>query len=351
VPDLGPISDALEALGRFLVEKQLEQSREQTGDLLTGGGTLLERLVQMLSGGFIEWLVRAVLLLAGVTARTLLLAFGPQAEFLRGMLVGVPPELTTGVPEVQMMTRSVQVIAFLLLPLAVAWSGFGYMFSFTDGGSEGFAKRLVGGGILVGALPFLLEIAFGVVHQLGTAIAGTGDVVPGYASISEAVTEGIVVAAAVTPPVAGPPGSALSESMLDLASHDSIAAGALAFVYAGALVFGGAAAAARIAVLDGLYVLSPLVALALVTPIGAAIFAAWGRALLTCLLVILPAGVILKLAAALMLRVAQGGPLWVVLFGVAAVGAYAALVGRASFGLAFSAPSMARRIVTVVGGR
>jgi hypothetical protein len=346
-----PFDDILQALGRLIVERFQETSKEQTGDLLAGGGTLLERLVQMLSGGFIEWAVRAVFLLAGVTARTLLLAFGPQAEFLRGMLVGVPPELTTGVPEVRDAARVVQIISMGLLPLAIAWSGFGYMFSFTDGGSEGFAKRLVGGGVLVGAFPFLLELAYRVVHQIGMAIAGGGDVIPGYTSISEAVTEGIVVAAAVTPPVSGPPGGALSESMLDLASHDSVAAGAIAFVYAGALVMGGAAAAARIAVLDGLYVLSPLVALALVTPIVSSIFAVWGRALLTCLLVILPAGVILKLAAALMLRVAQGGPLWVALFGAAAVLAYATLVGRASFGLAFSAPGMARRIVTVVGGR
>lgn len=341
----------LEALGRLVAERFQQTATQQTGELLTGGRSLLDQLLGALSGNLIEWLVRAVFLVLGVTARALLLAFGPQAEFLQGLLVGAPWELTAGLPEVQATTRVAQAIAFLCLPAAITWSGFGYMWSFAEGGAEGFAKRLLQGGVGIGALPLLLNLSLRFVDALGRALATGGDAVPGYASVSAAVLEGITVAAAVTPPVSGPPATGLSAAMLALGSDATTAAGAVAFVYALALVLGGASAAARIVVLDALYVLSPLAALALVTPIGGAIFAVWARAWAACLLVVLPAGLVLKLASGLIVAFAAGGPLWVALMGGVAVMAYAGIVGRAAFGLAFSAPGTARRIVYVVAGR
>lgn len=345
------LNGLLEGLGKLVAERFQQTATQQTGDLLTGGQSLLDKLLGALSGNLIEWLVRAVFLVLGVTARSLLLAFGPQAAFLQGILVGAPWELTGGLPEVQATTRAAQAAAMLCLPAAIAWSGLGYQFSFADGGAEGFAKRLLGGGVMIGALPPLLNLSLRFVDDLGKFLAGSGASVPGYAGISDAVLEGIAVAAAVTPPVSGAPAGALSQSMLALASNDTVAAGAIAFVYALAVVMGGAAAAARIVVLDALYVLSPLAALALVTPIGGPIFNVWGRAWTTSLLVILPAGLVLKLGAALILGVASGGPLWSALIGFVAVAAYASIVGRTSFGLAFSAPGTARRIVHVVAGR
>jgi hypothetical protein len=352
---VGGLDDLLEALGRLVAERFRETSQEQTGELLTGGGnlltTFLERLGGMLAGGLIEWLVRAAFLILGVFARSLLLAFGPQVAFMQGIMVGAPWELTAGLPEVQATVRIAQAAAFLSLPAAIAWSGLGYQFSFAEGGSEGFGKRLVGGGVLIGAFPWLLGLTIRFADELGKFMAGSGDVVPGYASMSEAVMEGIVVAAAVTPPVSGAPAGTLSTTMLSLASSTTVAAGAVAFVYTLAIIAGGASATARIVVLDALFVLSPLVALAYVTPIGGPLFNVFIRAWGNVLLIVLPAGLILKLAGALMVATAAGGPLWVALLGVTSVTAYAAIVGRAAFGLAFSAPGMARRVVHVVAGR
>jgi hypothetical protein len=351
----GPLNALLEAVGRLIAERFQQTSQEQTGDLLTGGGNLLtaflERLGGMLAGGLIEWLVRAAFLTLGVFARSLLLAFGPQVAFLQGIMVGAPWELTAGLPEVQSTARLAQGAAFLCLPAAIAWSGLGYQFSFTDGGAEGFAKRLIGGGVLIGSFPWLLGLTLQFTDALGKYLLGSGDPVPGYASMSEAVMEGIAVAASVTPPVSGAPAATLSTAMLSLASDATIAAGAVAFVYTLAIIAGGSSAAARIVVLDALYVLSPLVALAYVTPIGGPIFAIFVRSWGTVLLVVIPAGLILKLASALMVAFSAGGPLWVALIGVTAVTAYSVIVGRAAFGLAFSAPGTARRIVHVVAGR
>jgi hypothetical protein len=336
----GPFAEVLQALGRLIIDRFRETAQEQTTDLLGG-----------FAGGIIEWGVRAVFLLMGVMARALLLAFGPQAEFLQGILVGAPWELTAGLPEVQATTRIAQGIAFALMPVAVAWGGLGYMASYAEGGAEGFAKRVVGGGVLVAFLPFVLDLSLRLVHALGMALASSGGAVPGYASVSEAVMEGIIVASAVAPPVSGPPGGALSQTMLSLASDDSVAAGAIAFVYALAVVLGGAAAAARIAVLDALYVLSPLAALCVMASGGAPFFAVWARAWATVLLIVLPAGMVLKFGAALITAFAAGGPFWVALIGGVAIAMYGTLVGRASFGMALSAPSMARKVVTVVGGK
>ncbi len=345
----------LEALGRLIAERFQQTATQQTDNLLTGGGNLLDafltKLLGLLSGSVIEWAVRAFFLILGVTARALLLAFGDQAAFLQGILVGAPWELTAGVPEVQRTTLVVQAIAVLCLPLAITWSGFGYMFSFAEGGSQGFAKRLLQGGVLVGLIPRVLDVTLRFVDQLGKALAAAGDAVPGYASMSDAVAEGIVVAAALTPPVSGAPAGALSQTLLALGDNATVVAGAMAFVYALAIVMGGSSAAARIVVLDALYVLSPLAALMLVTPIGGPIFALWARAWGACLFIVLPAGMALKLGSGLIVAFAAGGPFWVAVMATVAVGVYAVLVGRTAFGLGRASFGTTRRIVHVVAGR
>jgi hypothetical protein len=336
----GLFAELLQALGRLVVERFRETAQEQTNDLLGG-----------LAENLIGWFVQAVFLFMGIAARSLLLFFGPQVAFLQGILVGAPWELTAGLPEVQAITRVAQVASFALLPVAIAWSGMGYMASFVDGGSEGFAKRILGGAILVAFIPLMLDMSLRIVHALGMALAGGGETIPGYGSINQAVLEGIAVASAVTPPISGRPGGDLSRTMLSFAENETTAAGAIAFVYALAVVMGGAAAAVRIVVLDALYVLSPLAALCLATPFGAAIFSVWSRAWAVALLVVLPAGLILRLSAALLVRFSEGGPLWVALIGMASVVAYAVIVGRTGFGMALSAPATARRIVGVVATR
>lgn len=342
--DAGPVDDLLAALGRLIVERFRETAQEQTDELLTGNEGILQRFV----GPLAATLLRLVFLLVGVAARAMLTAFGPQAEFLHGVMAGAPWELTAGLPEVRDTARLAQSIAFLALPAVIAWGGLGYQFSFTDGGAPEFGKRVVLGGVLMGSILPLLDLSLRAVHALGVALVGSGDVVPGYASVSEAVFESVTVLAGANPAISGPPGSPLSQAALSLASDDTVAAGAVALVYALALLLGGGSAAGRIAILDALYVLAPLAALAGAVPIGQAIFSVWLRAWATCLLVVLPAGLLLKFAAALLERFAVGGPVWVALIGGVAVFFYAALVGRACFGIAWSAPGAAKRIVHVV---
>jgi hypothetical protein len=271
-------------------------------------------------------LVKGVFLGLGFVGRFVLLALGGDAALGGAWLVGTPADGTYQLPAAVAVANLCTGVGALLLLPALTWSVAGYTAGLGREGLTGLAKRALLGVVGVFAVHPLLRLAIDFTHALALAITDAGPGIPGWGGAVETLA------------FLGNP------EAIQLATGDTLTAGAVVFVYAVAAVLGGVAALVRVWFVGAMYALAPLAVAVGVSPLGWGLLAGWARAFFGALLVVIPAACVLRFAAESLTVFAQGDPnFWNLVGGIASVFGFSTLLGGAVKGGAASLIGVAAR--------